>query len=134
MTQEDLRVVSDNFLTRVERLHALEEQKRQVPPAEMADMAHEVESLTREILEWAERQTKLAQAVEASPDAGGQPIAVTPPRALEVVLSEWRAAERALAEATPATARWESTRADIDRLRDEYARAYELRARTDRRP
>ena len=41
------------------------------------------------------------------------------------MLTEWRAAERALQDLEPGTAAWESTRADVDRLRDEYARAYQ---------
>jgi hypothetical protein len=47
------------------------------------------------------------------------------PRALSVVLDEWRAAERDLADAEPGTAEWELRRADVDRLSDEYARAYQ---------
>jgi hypothetical protein len=123
VTEQELRVASDNFLTRIERLHALEELKRELPPAETADVAREVEALAREILGWATRQTALAEGV-ARTDPGGGPIATTPPRALAIVLAEWRAAERALAAEHPATAGWESARADMDRLRDEYARAY----------
>lgn len=126
LTEEELRVTSDGFLARVERLHALEEQKREVPPAEAAELAKEVEILTREILEWATRQTELAEDA-AEHDTDGKPIAVTPPRALHIVLEEWRAAERALAAEQPGTAAYESARADIERLRDEYARAYSAR-------
>jgi hypothetical protein len=126
LTEQELRVTSDAFLARVERLHALEEQKREVPPAEAAELAKEVEILTREILEWATHQTDLAREAAAK-DTDGQPIAVTPPRALHVVLDEWRAAERALEAEAPGTAGYESARADIDRLRDEYARAYSAR-------
>lgn len=124
MDEEKLRVVSDNFLTRVERLHALEEQKRELPPAETAEIAREVELLTREILEWATRQTELATSIAATGESEARSISTTPPRALSVVLAEWRGAERRLQGETPATAGWESARADIDRLRDEYARAY----------
>jgi len=126
--EQALRVASDNFLTRVERLHALEEQKRELDPARITDIAQEVESLTREILEWAERQSSLAEAVAQTEPGGGTPIAIIPPRALNVVLAEWRTAERALAEAEPATAAWESASADVERLRDEYARAYNAQA------
>ena len=124
MDEAELRVASDNFLTRVERLHALEEQKRELPPVETAELAREVELLTREILEWATRQTDLAESVAADADADTRPISTTPPRALNVVLAEWRAAERRLENEKPATAGWGSAPADIDRLRDEYARAY----------
>ena len=127
-TEKELRVASDNFLTRIERLHALEEQKRELPAVEMADMAHEVEALTREILEWAGRQTDLAEEV-ATLDAGdARPIAIIPPRSLSVILDEWRAAERSHQDEVPGTAGYESGRADIDRLRDEYARAYKAQS------
>lgn len=123
LAQQDLRLASDNFLTRVERLHALEVQKRELPAEETAEIAQEVEALSREVLEWAVRQSELAEEVAASTGVA-QPIWTTPPRALHVVLDEWRAAERALANQQPSTAAWESARADVDRLRDEYARAY----------
>lgn len=123
-TNEQLRLTSDNFLARVERLQALEEQKRELPPQETAEMALEVEALTREILEWAERQSALAAQVATQEGEDGPPIAVVPARELHIVLSEWRAAERRLESEQPGTASFESARADVDRLRDEYARAY----------
>jgi hypothetical protein len=126
LSDQELRVTSDGFLARVERLHALEEQKREVPPAEAAELAKEVEILTRVVLVWPARQTTLAKDAAAE-DRDGQPIAVTPPRALHVVLDEWRAAERAVTSEQPGTAAYESARADVDRLRDEYARAYGAR-------
>ena len=127
MTEQELRVTSDTFLARVERLHALEVQKRELPPGEASGLAREVEALAREVLAWATRQTELAGRA-ATEDPHGLPIAVTGPRALAVVLGEWRAAERALAEVEPGTARWESMNSDVDRLRDEYARAHQAQA------
>jgi hypothetical protein len=129
LTDQELRLTSDNFLTRVERLQALEEQKRELPPSEAADLAREVEALTREVLDWAERQTALAEDAAASGRDDGQPIAIVPPRPLREVLNEWRAAERTLETEAPGTAAYESARADVDRLRDEYARAYNSQAR-----
>ena len=123
-TNEELRLTSDNFLARVERLQALEEQKRELPPPETAEMALEVEALTREILEWAEKQSALAAQVAIREGEDGPPIAVVPARELHIVLNEWRAAERRLESEQPGTAGFESARADVDRLRDEYARAY----------
>ena len=46
MTDQELRLTSDTFLAKIERLQALEDQKRQLAPADMADIAHEVEDLT----------------------------------------------------------------------------------------
>ena len=127
-TERELRLASDNFLTRIERLHALEEQKRELPASAMADMAHEVETLTREVLEWAARQTDLAEMAAALDEGDARPIAIVPPRGLSVILAEWRAAERALQAEEPGTAAYESGRADVDRLRDEYARAYKAQS------
>ena len=127
-TEKQLRLASDNFLTRIGRLHALEEQKRELPAAEMADMAREVEALTREVLEWAGRQTDLAEEAAELDEGDARPIAIVPPRSLSVILEEWRAAERALQAEEPGTAAYESSRADVDRLRDEYARAYKAQS------
>ena len=127
MTEQELRVTSDSFLARVERLQALEEQKRELPAADAADLAREVEALTREVLAWAERQTELAEKAAESSE-GTVPIAVIPPRPLHTVLEEWRVAERRLDGEQPGTAGFESARADVDRLRDEYARAYNVKS------
>ena len=127
MTEQELRLTSDTFLARVERLQALEVQKRELPPSQTAALAREVETLASEVLRLARRQTALASlAASESPD--GRPIAVTGPRAVAVVLDEWRAAERSLTEVQPGTAAWESIRSDVDRLRDEYARAHQALA------
>jgi len=56
------------------------------------------------------------------------PIDVIPPRPLHTVLEEWRVAERRLDGEQPGTAGFESARADVDRLRDEYARAYNVQS------
>lgn len=98
-----------------------------MPPSQTAAIAREVEALAAEVLRLARRQTALASlAASESPD--GRPIAVTGPRAIAVVLDEWRAAERSLTEVQPGTAAWESIRSDVDRLRDEYARAHQALA------
>ncbi|HYH93968.1 MAG TPA: hypothetical protein VD763_12465, partial [Candidatus Saccharimonadales bacterium] len=86
-TEAALRIASDNFLTRVERLHALEEQKRELPAQETAAMALEVETLTREILEWAARQTELATQAAREHADHPRPIAIIPPRRVNVVLA-----------------------------------------------
>jgi hypothetical protein len=129
--ETSLRMTSDSFLTRVERLHALEVQKRELPATEMVAMADEVESLTREILEWAVRQAELARTVASTEPGANRPIAIIPPRALSLVLSEWRASERALNIQEPGTAAWESAQADVERLREEYARAYRAKMGAD---
>ena len=119
-----LRVTSDSFLTRVDRLHALEQQKRELPISEMVGIADEVEALTRDILGWAVKQAELARTAAAMDPTEHRPIAIIPPRPMPLVLDEWRASERALEAQEPGTAAWESARADVERLREEYARAH----------
>ncbi len=130
--EQELRVASDNLLTRVERLHALEERKRALPSDDIADIAAEVEALATEVLEWAGRQRELATAAAADDAQDALPIAIIPPRRLDLVLDDWRAAERRLDTMSPNTADWESARADVERLREEYARAYYEHTRSDR--
>lgn len=128
MTDEhELRLASDDFLARVERLDALEGRKRELRPGtpEMIDVAHQVEALAREVLDLAKRQTDLATAVAADPTLDMPPIAIIAPRPLPVILAEWREAERRLDAEPPGTAGWEIGRANVDRLRDEYARAFQ---------
>jgi hypothetical protein len=131
-SEEELRVASDAFLSRVERLHALEERKRELSPEQTLEAAVEVEKLTQEILEWAKRQTELAELVAKAKPTNLRPIAIIPPRELHVVLADWREAERVLEEQAPGTASWESARADVERLREEYARAYQQRRAPER--
>jgi hypothetical protein len=54
------------------------------------------------------------------------------PREIHLILADWRDAERVLNEQAPGTASWESARADVERLREEYARAYQHRRASDR--
>lgn len=126
--EQELRLTSDAFLARLARLQQLEDEKRLRPPGsqEMLDASAEVEALTQEVLDWARRQTGLAE--QAAREGGPQiPIEAVPPREPHVILADSRNAERQLMAATPNTAEWASRRADVERLRDEYRRAFEAR-------
>lgn len=127
--ESELRRTSDGFLARVEKLHELEELKRTLTPGtpEMLRVTREVEALSREVVEWAARQTELAELAAKRQPSNMLPISRVPPRDIPVILDEWRDAERRLGEQEPGTAGWQSARADVERLRDEYGRAYEAR-------
>jgi hypothetical protein len=115
MTGEtELRQTSDTFLKRVERLHELEEQKRTTEPG------------TPEMLRIS-RQTDLAELAAKRQPVKQRPIEDVPPRPIPEILVEWRDAERALEAAEAGSVDWEARRADVERLRDEYRRAYEAR-------
>ena len=61
--------------------------------------------------------------------SGVRPIEAIPPRDAADILAEWRQAERRLNAAQPGTAEEDAARADIDRLRAEYSRAFEQRSK-----
>ena len=127
--ETELRRTSDGFLARVEHLHKLEDDKRGMTPGtpEMLRLTREIETLSRDVLDFASRQTDLAELAAKRQPTTLRPIAVIPPREIREILGEWRDAERALADREPGTAEWESARADVERLRDEYRRAHEVR-------
>lgn len=130
MNQEtELRLASDTFLRQVERLHELEEQKRQAVPGspEMLSLSHRVEELASTVLATASRQSGLADLAAKRRPGRLRPIEQVPPRAIPEILAEWRQAERTLEEATPGSVEWETALATCDALRDEYRRAHEAR-------
>ena len=130
MTGEtELRQASDSFLKRVERLHELEEQKRLAEPGtpEMLRLSKLVEELASEVLGTASRQPDLAELAAKRQPTKLRPIEQVPARAIPEIVSDWRDAERALSAADGGSIEWEAHRADVERLRDEYRRAYEER-------
>jgi hypothetical protein len=124
-----LRQASDTFLKRVERLHDLEEEKRTAEPGspEMLRLTRLIEDLAAEVLGSASRQTDLAELAAKRQPAKLRPIEDVPPRPIPEILAEWRDAERALEAAEAGSVDWEARRVDVERLRDEYRRAYDER-------
>jgi hypothetical protein len=124
-----LRTTSDAFLARLDRLHDLEVEKRLLTPGSdrMVALAAEIEELVREVLSVANTQYELAE--QSDPGAGLRPIEAVPPREAAEILADWRAAERRLTETAAGSADHDVARADIDRLRQEYSRAFEQRSR-----
>jgi hypothetical protein len=130
-TASALRATSDALIRDLERLAALERQKRQMPPkdARLVDLAAEVESLALRVLGESVRQRELTEDVRelVESDPPGtliQSIAATP-REIHTILAEWREAERTAAEAQPGSPTATTARADIDRLRAEYRAAHD---------
>jgi hypothetical protein len=130
MTDEStLRTASDAFLARLDRLHALEVEKRLLTPGtdRMVALAAEIEELVRDVLKVANTQHVLAD--RADPNDRLRPIEAIPPREAAEVLADWRAAERRFTMADAGSAEQDAARADIERLRHEYSRAFEQRRR-----
>ena len=130
MTDESaLRTASDAFLARLDRLHDLEVEKRLLTPGSdrMVALAAEIEELVREVLNVAGTQHVLAD--RADPQDNLRPIEAIPPRDAAEILADWRAAERRFTSAGAGSAEQDAARADIERLRQEYSRAFEQRRR-----
>lgn len=127
--EAELRRASDSFLKQVERLHELEDEKRRTTPGtpEMLRLSHLIEGLAGEVLGTASRQRDLAELAAKRQPTNYRPISAVPPRPIPEIIGEWRDAERELAAAEPGSAEWETARANVERLRDEYRQAYELR-------
>ena len=128
MTDEtELRLASDSFLARLERLHDLESEKRLLTPGtdRMVALAAEVEEIVREVLGDATKQLEFSE--RASTTGGLRPIEAIPPREAPEILADWREAERRMTAADPGSADEALARTDIERLRDEYSRAFEMR-------
>ena len=128
--EQDLRVTSDAFLARLDRLRELEILKRDLAPGtdEQLRATREIEELAEEVLAVAGRQTNLSEQAADAPGAT-RPINEMPPRHIDAILAEWREAERALAGEAHGSSGWHAALADVERLRDEYRRAYEDRSR-----
>jgi len=133
--ESELRQASDRLMADLARLAELESAKRQATPGtpEFVALARQVESLAAQLLGTSRRQSDLASTTQTVSDAGIVDAPLTPiedvpaSREPHAVLSEWREAERRLAELDGASADAATLRADVERLRDEYRRSFEAR-------
>jgi hypothetical protein len=124
--QDILRGASDGLLIAIREVDARERAKRGVRPDDpgFEALAHDVTTAAEAVLRLA--QLEEARARETSGRAG-PPIptinASAPPASLADILAEWRAVERSLADADPASAEAERLMAEFETLRDRYRQA-----------
>jgi formate-dependent nitrite reductase cytochrome c552 subunit len=125
---EHLRAASDSLLVTLDRLQELEESKQEIEPGTpaFADLATRIQDLAARALRLTVEQRHLSdEASDARATAQEvAPIADTM-RAASVVLSDWRAAERRMAEAAPGSPEHRAAHDDVDRFRAEYQRVFE---------
>jgi hypothetical protein len=121
---EELERTSDVLLAQLSELEDLEKTKRELPDGSKGQLrlSRQVESLARKVLRTAGDQTEIVEGLtEESVEPTGEP---QKPRDPHAILADWRAAERVLEGAAPGTAGWEAARADVERFRAEYRRAF----------
>jgi hypothetical protein len=130
--ERELRDTSDSLLRALDRMNDMESEKRSIPTGSprFLELASRVEDLAVEVLRRTERQMSLAEDTHERRLAGGgvgRPVEAIPaaPRDLALILSEWRDAERELADANPASAEASIAAANVRRLREEYRLAHE---------
>lgn len=131
---QTLRATSDNLMADLEELLRLEDAKRGADPGsdQFVELARRVNDLSARVLTLTRRQEVLAEhanAVERA-DPGTVDAIEDTPRPTGIVLAAWRDAERRLAGATPGSTEAAAVEAEIDALRREYQRAFDLARRS----
>ena len=133
--ERELRDTSDSLMRALDQLRDLESAKRDEPTGSQTfvQLAERIEDLAIDVLRRTEREASLAEDMQERREAGGgvgRPINKVPAssRELATILDEWRAAERRLAAADPATPDSSAAAADVRRLREEYRIAHEARS------
>lgn len=123
---EALRANSDALLRDLDALGTLEEQKRTLPPTDpqMLELAGRIEEVAKRLLAGSSNQRELAEEIVGSAALGGPAPAIDDtPRSIQSVLADWRAAERALAEAEPRSPAALEAQALVETLRAAYREA-----------
>ncbi len=126
--RDRLRTASDRLMATLDELVELETAKRSIPTGseEFVHLAKRIEGLAQAALIHTQRQAELAEdthEVAGTAAEVGQTIEEIPARAMEIILFEWRAAERQLQAAEPGSPAATLANADVRRLRNEYRRA-----------
>lgn len=133
--EQDLRLTSDDLMNYLERLRDLELEKRGLTPgsSEFVSIAAEIEKLAARVLATTVKQETLAEetlSAKVEDDVELRPIKDVPPvREVQLILAEWREAERRLAAASYGTPEHLQAQAAVKRLRDEYRSSSQALAR-----
>jgi hypothetical protein len=143
-----LRATSDALLADISRLADLERAKRHLTPgdAKLVEVSTEIELIADRVLQRTAEERALTEDAHAMVELGVErapeqsieqtdpsrppvPSPATPPvetaRSLQLILDEWRDAERRAGEALPGSPPAELARAQSERLKAEYHRAYQ---------
>lgn len=123
-----LRATSDTLLRDLEVLETLEEEKRTIPADDpgMLELSGRIEELAQRVLSTSVHQRELSEHI-AEHATSAVPTIEETPRSLASVLSEWREAERQLAQAEPGSPEALEAEAQVEQARLAYRRAYDAR-------
>lgn len=124
--QDEAHALADQMLEWIGVLEGAEQAKHQMPlgSPEFVAKAAEVEQVSRLVFRWSQLQLQVAQeaAVRRARGelTGSQPLTDFRPRALDIVLTQWREAQLRLEVAPPGSPEARKAADDIERLREEY--------------
>lgn len=128
--EANLRNASDRMLRTLDQLAALENEKRTLKPdsERFQRLAREVERLAADVFAQTHAQRDIGERAKVVMDRIGAEVppieGATATRDLQLILNEWRDAERRLAAASPDSAEHAAAAAEVGHLRSEYHRAY----------
>jgi hypothetical protein len=132
-TRDVLRGASDGLLIAIREVDARERMKRGVAPSDpqFRVLAREVRQAAETLLYLATQEESKAEETAAANVAAELPTinASTPPPDLARILDEWRAVERQLEAAEPASGESEQLMRQFEELRTRYADALEAHRR-----
>lgn len=130
---EQLAAAGDKMLDIIDRLEKTERAKHNliIGSEEFVQKAEEAAGLARIAFRWSQLQLQLAR------DAPRGGSGLTPdlrlvdiePRRLDRILADWREAQLRLEGATPGSEEAQAAAEDVERLREEFRAAQELRTR-----
>ena len=129
---QEFRASTDQMLELIDQLKEYEQSKQRVAfgSPEFVELAAEAENLSRVIFRWGVMQHQMAQVSAGTVERGEQsaaPLSEVIPRPLDRILAQWREAQLRLEIARPGSPESAAAADDIERLREEFHAAEELR-------
>jgi len=130
--ERSLRAVSDQMMSILDRLRAIETTKRSelIGTEPFVRLAREAEDLSRLVMRWAGLQLQLAiQSPEqvARGEMASQPIEAVAVRPLDRILAAWREAQMRFELAVPGSGEAARAADEVDQLREEFQRTQDLK-------
>jgi hypothetical protein len=130
--ERSLRAVSDQMISILDRLRAIEVAKRSetIGSDPFVDLAREAEDLSRLVTRWAGLQLQLALESPAAVERGEiEPTAIetVDPRPLDRILAGWREAQMRFELAVPGSAEAARAADEVSELRHEFQRSQNLK-------
>jgi hypothetical protein len=133
----EFRATTDQMITLIDRLRGAEERKRRLPMGspEFVDSARETVEIAQLVFRWSQMQLEMALSAESRVSRGENGVGVelidVESRPIDRILANWREAQLRLEIAPPGSVEAESAASDIERFREEYQAAHELRMAAD---